>query len=792
MNPLSPFAYYRRHKRSALLLVTVISVVTLGITVMVGLLDSLTENLDILGGQLTRFSLVHPSIGDSLDPAAVSRIRVHPSVAHVVPVQRLFINMPLGPATGSWSLLGVSEADVPLLMELCDVRLKEGRSLRPRTNEIVLSEEIARALELRIGDQIGRSINESYYGGIPAELVLVGILESIPALGTRGPSAGPAPSIRAGFASREYIESHEQLSRPAGLIVVPREGGKAAVDDFLETTILSGTTDVETAARMFMMTERVRRLFRLVSAVIDGLVAVVIALVVGVMNQIALTQRLPDLGVLHALGHQRRLLVRRLALETAVVAGSGWVIGLALSWCSLAWVKTNLYQPNGMELRLANLTLACFSVPVPLVVITSAALSIARIFARLDPVAVIERGKLSTEQGRRPGIRAGTPNSSTRPLSSWTFYRRHRRRAVMLVGAVALMILGISFPMFLTSAMIDTQNPFYLNYLRHVSEVRPGVERTVDAETIGQIGAHPAVERVIPATQLDLTISIPPVGISKARIYGVSRQDLPILLDKFGMQLTEGRLPQPYSNEIVLSEALAANRALRVGDAVGRPVYEEDEDIPTEMLIVGILASPDISLGFASLEYLESHALYSSWAVSLLVVPVDGQKPELDSWLESYVASEGTGVSTYAASLREARQSTLAMHLLFAALEAVIALVAAAALTALNHIFFAQRQEEFGILHAVGRSRPWLTLRAAKESGSVVAVGWLIGAALCMAGLVCAQAGMYGPRGLSLDLANPAPWLFTAPIPLAVVAASAGTISRLLSRLDPVAVIERR
>jgi len=74
----------------------------------------------------------------------------------------------------------------------------------------------------------------------------------------------------------------------------------------------------------------------------------------------------------------------------------------------------------------------------------------------------------------------------------------------------------------------------------------------------------------------------------------------------------------------------------------------------------------------------------------------------------------------------------------------------------------------------------------------VVAVGWLIGAALCMAGLVCAQASVYGPRGLSLDLANPAPWLFTAPIPLAVVAASAGTISRLLSRLDPVAVIERR
>jgi hypothetical protein len=67
-----------------------------------------------------------------------------------------------------------------------------------------------------------------------------------------------------------------------------------------------------------------------------------------------------------------------------------------------------------------------------------------------------------------------------------------------------------------------------------------------------------------------------------------------------------------------------------------------------------------------------------------------------------------------------------------------------------------------------------------------------MGAALCMVGLICAQASVYGPRGLSLDFFNPAPWLFTLPIPLAVVAASAGTIGRMLSRLDPVSIIGGR
>jgi ABC-type lipoprotein release transport system permease subunit len=793
VNPLSPFTYFRRHRWQTALLVVLICLVTLGTSMMVHLLDSLTENLDILSGQLTRFSLVHPAAADSLDPAVVSQIRVHPEVAQAVQVQRLHINMPLGPATGSWSLLGVSEAEIPIMMQICGVRLREGRLPHARTNEIVLSEEIIRALKLEIGDRIGSTINPDYYGGIPAEMVLVGILQADrPATLGTGAATRREPAIRAGFASREYLEGHELLSRPSGLIVVAREGNKEVVDEFLETTILSSHTDVETAAKLFAMTNRVRNLFRIVCGVIECLVAIVIALVVGVINQIALTRRLSDLGLLHALGHQRKRLIRYMVLETGVVAGLGWTVGLAVSWLFLAWIKNNFYEPSGMELNLSNLTPIWFSLPVLAVVIGSAARSITQLFARLDSVAIIERGKLSMEQNVESRIRSQTPRSSSRPLSSWTFYLRHRRRGLMLVAAVAMMILGITFPMFLLSAMVDTQNPFLVNYLRHVGEVQPVNGRNLDPKITGQIRAHPAVARVIPAKRLDLSITIPPVGVSRATIYAVSEQDLPILVELFGMQLKEGRLPLPWSNEIVLSEALALNRGLHVGDGVGRPVYEDDEDIPSEMVVAGILASQEISLGLASQEYLESHELFSEWTTNLLVVPVEGRKDELDIWLEEHVAPDGAAVSTLGSTLREARQSTLLMNLLFAALEGVIVIVAATALTALNYIFFSQRKEEFGILHAVGRSRLWLTLRAWRESGSVVVVGWIIGAVLCMIGLVCAQAIVYGPRGLNLAFFSPSPWLFTLPVPLAVVAVSTGTIGRLLSRLDPVSIVEGR
>jgi hypothetical protein len=298
---------------------------------------------------------------------------------------------------------------------------------------------------------------------------------------------------------------------------------------------------------------------------------------------------------------------------------------------------------------------------------------------------------------------------------------------------------------------------------------------------------------------LALSVLAPPGSGTGVSIYGVAEDELSSLMDLFGMRLVDGCLPRVRSNEIVISEAVARNRGLRVGDTVGRPIQERDEvdpliddDIPTEMVVSGLLSPDDLWLGFASFEYLESHELTSSRPVHLLVLPAEGRGDELAAWLEEGVASAQTDVDTYSTRRRQFRQLVQSMLLLFAAVESIIALVAAIAMAALNYIFFAQRREEFGILHAVGHSRSWLLLRTVKETGSVVVVAWLIGAAVCVIGLVGAQAAIYEPRGLSLDFSTPIPWLFTLPIPLAVIVGGAGTIARTLSRLDPVAIIERR
>jgi ABC-type lipoprotein release transport system permease subunit len=784
MNPLSFFTYYRRHKCATLLLVSLITLTTLGIGVMVGALDSVVAHIQASTlGRLTYLSQVRP-IDLPLDPALIAQIRTRPDVAQVIPENGLTIIAPALGVPSPVAILGVPEADVEHLMAACRLRLKEGRLLEPRTNGILLSEEVANALGLHVGDQISRSIDETRYEALAATMELVGILES-------DPSIAPNQKARLGIASYEYLDGHEAYApRQSGLIVVAQEGRKAAVDAFLQADVSSDHTSVVTYEYV-----RVKYLApigwmsRIAFTIADCLVAVVVALVVGVINWIALTQRLSELGLLHAIGHHKRRLVRRLTLETAIVAGIGWIAGLILTWLTFAWLRLNVYEPAGVALSLANLTPFWFAVPIPLTVVGFAFLSTARTFAHLDAVSIIERGSLGAEGKDR---RRTPRRSSARPLSSWTFYLRHRRRGILLTGAVALMILGVTFPAFFISAAIEAYEPFHLGHLRYVSEIKPGVNRSVDPAVAGQIRAHPSVVRVIPATELPLSIDIPFSSLTFGKLYAVSGEDIPYLVNLFGMRLKEGVLPQPSSNGIVLSEKLALNRGLSIGDLVGHPVYEQDTYIPTKMEVVGILDSDDVSLGLASLEYLEGHERYVSHSVHLLVVPGEGRKAEMDRWLEGKVDSARTLVETHATARRESRQLMRGLLVLIATVESAIAIVAAIALAALNTIFFSQRREEWGALYAMGHGRLWLVLRIVKESFSVVTMAWFIGAAVCILGLSYASANVYGPKGLSVNLYNPAPWLFTLPIPLAVVVAGAGTIAWMLNKLDPVAVIERR
>jgi ABC-type lipoprotein release transport system permease subunit len=795
MNPLSTWTFYRRHKGHAALLLSLSIVVTVGLYSLVALVwGVLVEPARMAYMAYSVFSLVTPqSTANGPDPDVLAQLQSNPDIARVIPSIFIRTELPgMMPGLGfQFDLLGLMNEDMIYLLERSSATLKDGRLPQPGTAEIVLSEDMANVLDVGVGDDYVATSVEFYVGRDappePTAFEVAGILDS---------------EVELGMVSLEFLNQLEGYRQfPARFLVVAQENRKAAVDAFLRREILSPGTGVMTHE---MLNERIRNealpgLVMLLPVIL--IVAAAFSLVIVAVNQMANARRMPEFGILYATGRSKSWLIRRLTAETTTLALIGWIAGVGLSWVLLTLLNEAVFAPHGRELDYIAWMPALFALPIPAVIAGFTFLAVKRTLTRLDPVAIVERRELSQEGDRLRGMTAS--KSSAKPLAPAVFYRRHRRRAVLLVGGMSLMIMAVVLFIFALSVGADAQEPF-LGYLSRASIVRsPAIVQSLDPDVVAQIEAHPTVERVIPFAPRSsmLQANIPPFSSAEASPFAVYAEDMDYLIDLYGLELKEGRLPRPGTNEMVIPEPVAQNRALEIDDLVGdpaQPAYPGAPSLPAPFVISGILArpsSPDdgIGWGFVSLEFLESREPFPLPDVlPLIVVPKAGQKAALDDWLENELAGLDASVLTYRQQVAHVQNKARQDMLGIALLEVVIGIVAALGLAVLNYIYISQRQPEFAVLHALGYGRLHLVGRVLGETAFVTGIAWGATAFLCLLGMLCLRFALFAPQGLSFDILNFTPWLYTLPIPVAVLTITSGTTAWTLSRLDPMSIIERR
>ena len=154
MKPLSLFTYYQRHKGYTALLLGVISLVVMVLYLMVALSWAIFVEPARTNRQfLTKLNIVMP-YGDEWAAAVIAQVRAHPGVEQAIPVitgQGFSLPEVIGGGTNWFGLFGVREQNVTAVMEKCGATLKEGHILQPRTNGVMLSEDVAANLGLHVG-----------------------------------------------------------------------------------------------------------------------------------------------------------------------------------------------------------------------------------------------------------------------------------------------------------------------------------------------------------------------------------------------------------------------------------------------------------------------------------------------------------------------------------------------------------------------------------------------------------------------------------------------------------------
>jgi ABC-type lipoprotein release transport system permease subunit len=279
------------------------------------------------------------------------------------------------------------------------------------------------------------------------------------------------------------------------------------------------------------------------------------------------------------------------------------------------------------------------------------------------------------------------------------------------------------------------------------------------------------------------------VGAMQYAVLAMQRDDMEYMVKRMGGGEIEGRYPAPGEPEAFISEPVARNLNLEVGDTVLGPNSEIGFS-PKEVQVVGIIENPYWLMMIPYEYHVENHFP----PVDLLMAYAENLQDQklLDRWAAEEFEGERVRYFAYFELLEEVDST---FKILYAILNVVIALlvvVITLMMGMLINIFQSQRVQEFGLLQALGYTKAALVKRLLGETALVVSISWVIGVGLAFGMLNYIKAAMFDPRAFALDPLDSEAYLYTLPVPLVIFLVAVVTVLLRLRQADPVGVIERR
>lgn len=372
------------------------------------------------------------------------------------------------------------------------------------------------------------------------------------------------------------------------------------------------------------------------------------------------------------------------------------------------------------------------------------------------------------------------------PLSIFIYYARNKRKALPVLGILTLAVFGISLTLVLTATIFDGVRGFISPYYKFVV-VQPNYNKKynqIDTSLRADIrrSSHlaataPVQTRFIYGTILGLPQSYP--------LFGVSQEMMPRLIETTGNTLIEGRMPTVRENEVAIHESLAKTRRLTLGSYVGRDVNDRDS-LPGKFQVVGIIGGATV-LNLAALDRLTN----GQTSVETLLIPKPGEMDALTAEL-SALETDKVIFETPAYWNKFIERILGQYDALVTSINAVIIIVLSLGVGLLNMIYFRQRIIEFAVLAGIGFSRLFLIRRVTLEALLLTVAAWCLGMVVSIVVYQALDTVVFAPQGVHLSILNLRLLTGTLPVPVFVWLFSTVTVMWQLSRLDPVAVIDRR
>lgn len=388
-----PFLYLYRNKLKTFLTILVISCMTLTLASINSIVKSFDSDIESNTSIYKKFHTIDLTIKNL---GLKEFVEIQNKIYKTTPEAKIFITkLDSIRNTGIFGFLPikvlfVENNESSSFLEKIGWNLKEGRMPINGKKEIVLTENTINNRNLKIGDKVGKNIDEREI--LNGEFTIVGILNEN---GVRG-GLGYLEEDCSNFDTiKNSIKTCYEYT-PITLTIY----NYSENDNLMEKTIIdiknkypqvSINTKTSIKDNMVKNYESIYK----ISDIIILIMTILIAISMGLTNLIFVMNKSYEIGLLSALYFSKLYLILKFSIEKIVEVVIGWVLGIFALYRLFDLINKIIYYPlsnKGIEVNIFNMLETTAIIPIAILFFTF--IGIYTYLIRLDPIEIIEKSNI--------------------------------------------------------------------------------------------------------------------------------------------------------------------------------------------------------------------------------------------------------------------------------------------------------------------------------------------------------------------------------------------------------------
>jgi ABC-type lipoprotein release transport system permease subunit len=376
LRPLAVATYLLRNLGKTAPLVLVIMLAVMLVAGIIAMIDSIPYSIRTTYNYSQEMVGITPRGDPTQTPVILDDVRRHSPV----PLERIVIcrvsSTQIHSIVGKWPfyVLGLSRSDMEFYLRRQHSTGITGRLPEDGKPECVVSEPVARNLNLKIGSAVqGPDQDESWS---PYNVRVVGIAHT-----DRWLILNPI----------EYQRQNHFSPIDLGMVFARNLHDQNILDHWADEHFKGKRAAV---LAFFQIEKNTKEMFKTLFAILNvviGTLVLVITFMMGMLMNIYQSQRLVEFGLLQAIGYTKKFLLLRVLKEAMAVITLGWFLGVLLAFAMLNVVRATLMAPKAFGLDTLDTLAFRYTLPLPLIILTVATLTVYMRFRKFDPVGVVER-----------------------------------------------------------------------------------------------------------------------------------------------------------------------------------------------------------------------------------------------------------------------------------------------------------------------------------------------------------------------------------------------------------------